>query len=46
MFEKILVAMNFAYTLLVLNYSAVGFMVSHIFVGMMFTLKPIVFDGR
>ncbi|PHT57945.1 Lysophospholipid acyltransferase 2 [Capsicum baccatum] len=27
MFEKILVAMNFAYTLLVLNYSAVGFMV-------------------
>ncbi|KAH0649618.1 hypothetical protein KY285_034866 [Solanum tuberosum] len=27
MFEKILVAMNFAYTLLILNYSAVGFMV-------------------
>lgn len=39
MFEKILIAMNFAYTLLVLNYSAVGFMVSHIFVGMIIYSK-------
>lgn len=31
LFEKILTLMNFAYTLLVLNYSAVGFMVSSLF---------------